>query len=121
MCQAVEFAGERLFNLNDLLRTHLIADEHVPSDPELARDGIDVHEVCFCAVDVEEILTDAGVPFTMDELGDLHVAEPAAEREPAVSVAGDSLVSDVGPSPYDVWEALGRWWRRRRATRPRLA
>lgn len=85
MCMAVRYGDQVLGNLGELVSSGLISDEHIPSDPELAQMGVDVREVCFCSIDVEAVLADARVHFTLDpDWGDILI-QPAT---PATAPAG---------------------------------
>lgn len=72
MCQAVRrMTGEAYWCLNDLVKEGLITPDLIPEDPELHAIGVSAAEVCFCNVDVEEVLERAGVEFWVEELGDV--------------------------------------------------
>lgn len=85
MCMAVRYGDGVFGTLSELVSAGLISAEHVPSDPELAQSGVNVLDVCFCCIDVEDILHSAGVRFTLDpDWGDVLVTSATtAAGQPA--------------------------------------
>lgn len=72
MCRAVSTSTVQAYSLDDLITAGILT----PEQAEVGRDAEFGLDVCFCVSNPEAAFRAAGIPFVVDDIGDIVIGPP---------------------------------------------